>query len=121
MMIYAAGLFLDAREMRGDEPVGLRFVERVRDDPGVAFGKIRERIRERLAQPDVGRNARTGELFLLRDRLKGQIAPFDRAEGGPSVLVDDLELTWAEIGHLLEPFEGFHVELSIRDVGGDEP
>ena len=121
LMIYAAGLFLDAREILGGEPIGLRFVERVGDDPGIAFGKIRDRIRERLAQRDVVRDARTGELSLLRDRLMGQIDSFDRSGDGPSVLVDDLELTWAEVGELLAPFEGFHVELFIRDVGGEEP
>jgi hypothetical protein len=47
LTVYAGGAFLSAIELRQGEPTGARLIERIRDDDGEAFGRMRDRIRAR--------------------------------------------------------------------------
>ena len=75
---------------------------------------MREGIRAWLARRDVAQHPRSGRLELLTRSLRGQI---DSAgdDGGPVVLVDDLEIGWDELGRLLASYEGWHLRIEIRD------
>jgi len=75
---------------------------------------MRVRIRAWLARRDVARHPRSGRLELLTRSLRGQIESVGDDEG-PTVLVDDLEIGWSDLGRLLESYEGWHVRLEIRD------
>src|SRR5438093_7471531 len=46
--------------------------------------------------------------------LRGQIDSI-ADDGGPVVLVDDLEIGWDELGRLLESYEGWHLRVEVRD------
>jgi len=73
-------------------------------------GEIRKRIRERLATRSVVRDEH-GRLELLGDVVRGQIG---EGQGSmPSLVVDDLELSWEEVGALLQSCVGFG--LANRD------
>lgn len=117
LSIDANGLFLEAAEIRKGEPTGLRFVLPCRDGEPEPWGPMRMLIRERLSQRDVVRDAK-GKLHLLHRRVRAQLSDRDRMETGlPTVLVDDVELTWDELGDLLAPFAGFGLRIEIRECG----
>ena len=42
------------------------------------------------------------------------LAPGGDDDGGPPALVDDLELSWTDLGRLLASYEGWHLRLEIR-------
>lgn len=117
LTVYAGGAFLSAIELREGEPTGARLIERIRDDDGEAFGRMRDRIRARLARRDVAVDPRTRKLVLLRDRITLQISGSDRKTSGegPMLLVDDRELKWAELGALFASYEGFFLDITVRD------
>ncbi len=75
---------------------------------------MREGLRAWLARRDVARHPRSGRLELLTRSLRGQIDSI-ADDGGPVVLVDDLELGWDELGRLLESYEGWHLRIEVRD------
>jgi hypothetical protein len=111
----------DAIELRDGEPIGFRLVEPIREGEregeGEAFARIRRRIRAFLARRDVAVDPRTRELVLLHDRVRVQISGSvrDASGEGPTVLVDDRELTWAELGALLVSHEGFFLDIAVLD------
>ena len=117
LTLYAEGLFLQAIEIRDGEPVGLRFVLPVRDGEIPPWGEMRKRIRERLAERHIVRDE-AGRLHILRDLIRGQLT---ESEDGvtPSLLVDDLVLTWEELGELLMPCVGFGLRIEVHEVGGE--
>jgi len=117
LSVYAEGLFMEAAELRNGERAGLRFVLPCREGELPPWGAMRDLIRERLSQRDVVRDAK-GQLHLLRRTVRAQIGDRDRLETDlPSVLVDDLELTWEDLGRLLAPYAGFGLRVEIRECG----
>ena len=48
--------------------------------------------------------------------VRAQIGFAGDEGGGPPVLVDDLELSWAELGRLLASYEGWHLRIEIIDL-----
>ena len=76
---------------------------------------MRRRIRERLAERDIVRDE-AGRLQLLRDLVRGQLTESEDGEA-PAVLVDDLVLSWDELGALLLPLVGFGLRIEIHDPG----
>ena len=52
---------------------------------------------------------------LLTDVLRGQLTYGDGA--GPALIVDDVVLSWEELGALLESYEGFGLRIEIHDPG----
>jgi hypothetical protein len=114
VMVYGNGRFLQAVEVCEGEASGLRFVLPVRAGEAPPWGEIRKRIRERLATRSVVRDEH-GRLELVGDVLRGQIG---QGQGGmPSVVVDDLELSWEEVGALLQPCVGFGLRIEIHEPG----
>jgi hypothetical protein len=112
---YSNDLWLQAVEVTG-EAAGLRFCLPARDGV-LAWGEMREKIRRRLAQRDVVRTPE-GKLVMLTHLVRGQVASTSstRGERGPRVLVDDMEISWEELGRLLECYEGWHFRLDIKDA-----
>jgi len=76
--------------------------------------------RDACADPGVagtpGRRAApaVGQLELLARSLRGQIESVADQDGS-TVLVDDLEISWSELGGLLATYEGWHIRIEIRD------
>ncbi len=113
---YAGGRLLDAIELRREDERGLRFVLPAGPDGVAPWGEMRRRIRQRLAQRHVVRNAQ-GRLEVLADVIRGQVDESGPDETGPGLFVDDLRLTWEEIGELLSSNVGFGVRIEITDPG----
>jgi len=113
LRVYRDGQFLEAVERHDGAWAGLRFVLPAKDGEP-PWGEMREGIRAWLARRDVARHPRSGRLELLTRSLRGQIDSI-ADDGGPVVLVDDLELGWDELGRLLESYEGWHLRIEIHD------
>lgn len=65
------------------------------------WGEMRDKIREWLSQRDLVRDA-TGELHELDRPIRAQISDRDRPDREvPLLLVDDLEVSWEELGRLV--------------------
>jgi hypothetical protein len=114
LAVYGGGKFLEAVERRDGAWAGLRFVLSVPAGEEPPWGEMRARIRAWLARRDIARHPRSGRLELLTHSLRGQLESVGDDEG-PTVLVDDLELGWSDLGRLLASYEGWHVRLEIRD------
>ncbi len=112
--------FLEAAEVLAGGAVGQRFS--VSAEAAAPLGELRARIAKRLSERHVVRDA-DGHLHLAGDVLRGQItcapgSPLDE-EGLPILLVDDVELSWLEVGRLLMTYEGFGCRLEIREAGDE--
>jgi hypothetical protein len=75
---------------------------------------MRELIRERLSRRDLVKTK--NGLEMLTRTIRGQIGEAASGET-PSVLIDDLEVTWDELGQLLRSYAGFGLRLEIREAG----
>jgi hypothetical protein len=115
LQIYAGGRFLEAREIRDDAPSGLRFVLAVPAGEPPPWGELRRRMRASLAKRYVVRDL-AGTLVMLHDRIRGQL---DEDDDRPALLVDDLRLTWDELGDVLLPMVGFNICIEITDPTGE--
>lgn len=111
--LYAGERFLDAVELRKDGSHGLRFILPVLDGRA-PYGELRVLIREYLSQRDLVRD-QGGELQDLHRVIRAQIASTGVGCEVPVLLVDDLEVTWQELGQLLMTYEGFKVRIEITD------
>lgn len=114
LSVYAGGQFLEAVERRNGVWSGLRFGLPIPAGEAPPWGEMRRRIRAWLARRDVARHPHSGRLELLTDSLRGQIQTCPDAGDGPSILVDDLELRWVDLGQVLATYEGWHVRIEIR-------
>jgi len=114
LRLQPSGLFLEAVEQTG-EAAGRRFMLPVPIDGPEPWGELRTRIRQRLSQRDVVRDEH-GRLEILNGLVRAQITSRD---GEPSFLVDDMELTWDEIGSLLTSYEGWGLRIEIRSCGDE--
>jgi hypothetical protein len=97
LRIYGGGAWLEAQEVRPDETLGLRFVLPVAPDGEPPLGPMRSRIRARLAGRSLARHPK-GPRVVLSDVVRGQLAEPEEGEDGPRIIVDDVELTWRELG-----------------------
>jgi hypothetical protein len=113
---YAAGTWLEALELRPDDTVGLRFVLPVPFDGVPPYDELRKMIQTRLAQRSIARHPTDG-WQVLDQVIRGQLREGDDEAIGPNVLVDDVELTWAELGQVLMGHVGFGVRVVITDEG----
>ncbi len=116
LSVYAYGQFLEAAEEREDGKPGLRFSVPTGADGVPPWGRMREALRTRLAQRDLAQDPRSGRLEILARVLRAQIGFAGHEEDGPPLLVDDLELSWADLGRLLSSYEGWHLRIEIRDI-----
>jgi hypothetical protein len=119
LALYGGGeaTFLSAVELRADDALGLRLIERfdeVRGQP--PFAALRARIRARLATRDLARDPDNGRLQLLTGSLRAQLTVDPTApEGPPAVLVDDELISWSDLGELLSAYEGFGLRLELHE------
>jgi len=75
---------------------------------------MRDRIREYLSQRDVIPDG-SGNLCLLHKTVRAQIAEPDRPGSMlPGLIVDNIELTWDDLGRLLTPYVGSHLRIAIK-------
>jgi hypothetical protein len=116
LRLYGEGRFLEAVEVRRVDREGLRFVLPVKAGEVPPWGEMRQRIRERLAQRHVVVDA-TGELQVLHSIIRGQLTDGDPEEEVLSVVVDDLLISWEQLGQLLRQYSGFGLRLQIHEPG----
>lgn len=110
------GLFLEAHELRDDDVAGLRFCLPIRIEDPPPYGELRDHIRERLSQRDLVRHPRTGKLENLRRTIRAQV--HDTADDGELLLtVDDMQITWRELGEVLAPYCGWGLRIQICEYG----
>lgn len=115
--LCATGHAMEALEVENGEARGYSFsvLGDFEVDAMALFGQLYERMRQGLAATHV----REGDLgWQLTDdhRLSGRIE-WDEAGGGevPCVVVDGKSFTWNQVGKMLMAYEGFVVEMKIRD------
>lgn len=116
---YAHGLFIHAVEVREGGYPGLRFVLPVKPGEVPPWGELRERIRSRLCQRDIVPEDR-GELEILNQLVRAQISDTGRSgerRDTPILYVDDMELTWEDLGRALMTYSGWGLRLEIRNCG----
>lgn len=119
LSVYAAGNFLEAVELRDGEATGLRFILPVKPDELPPWGAMRDKIRERLSQRDLVRDEE-GKLRDLRRVIRAQLSDEDRADSGtPVLLIDDMKVTWEDLGEYLMTYAGWGLRLEIRDCGDE--
>lgn len=116
LSVYGDGRFLEAVEQPEDDAPGLRFSLPTGADGSPPWGRMREALRARLAQRDLARNPRSDRLEILAKVVRAQIGFAGDPEDGPPVLVDDLALSWVDLGRLLASYEGWHLRLEIKDI-----
>lgn len=121
LKVYAEGLFMDATEQKEDGSTGLRFVLPIKD--GVPpWGEMRDLVQSRLCQRDVVRDGR-GKLQVLHNLIRAQITDID-SEGRefidqPHLVIDDINVSWEELGQALTCFTGFGLRIEIHEAGGE--
>jgi hypothetical protein len=69
------------------------------------YGEIRDRIRERLSQRDLVRDPQSGKLENLHNLIRAQLDEYDD-DGTPMLLIDDMRISWRDLGRLLERYNG---------------
>ncbi|MFH1469097.1 MAG: hypothetical protein ABIO70_32215 [Pseudomonadota bacterium] len=117
--IFGSGqdAFLCATEVCGGEPSGLRLRARFHEgvDP-VPWGRLRNAIARRIATRDLVTDPDHGGLHLLTGLIRAQLVP-DPADpdGPPAVLVDDLRLSWAQLGRVLSTCEGWGLRIEVTE------
>jgi hypothetical protein len=86
------------------------------------FALVYEKIRTALARQQV-RRGEFGWQLELDEPVSGRIEHDPESDLGlPIVTIDGREFRWEQLGHMLMTFEGFNLELCVRDsidvVGG---
>lgn len=116
LTLYAQGRFLEAVELLNGEPTGWRFVLPVEPGKLPPWGEMRDRVREHLSRRHVVRDS-AGGLHVLHRTIRAQITSGDTSDDVelPSLLVDDLELEWEDLGRLLRSYEGWKLRIRICD------
>lgn len=115
--LCATGHVMEALEVREGEVRGYSFavLGDFEVDAMALFGELYERMRQGLA----ARHVRRGDLgwqLTEGDRLSGRIEWDDARDGEvPCLVVDGKTFTWDQVGRMLMAYEGFFVEMKIRD------
>lgn len=108
--------FLEAQELRQGEPGGLRLVVSYNEETQAPpYYELREKIAERLATRDLVRDPDTGRLEILNMKIHAQVGPSTDGSAGPVLFVDDQEITWEELGHILQTYEGWGLRLQVTE------
>jgi hypothetical protein len=118
------GHVVEAFEVEDRRPRGYRFavLGDFEADAVSLFALVYEKIRTALSRKQVRRCAFGWQLEL--DRLvTGRIEHDPESDLRlPIVTIDGREFRWEQLGHMLMTFEGFNLELCVRDsidvVGG---
>ena len=121
-LMTPAGEVFEAVELRDGEPTGMRFMMRVGDGEVPPYGNMRMKLRERMAQRDVVRDPGTGRPEVINRLVRAQITNRAEDEAGRSVpvlTVDDQDISWSELGTMLEAYEGFGLRIEIHEAGNE--
>ena len=116
--LVAEGLFLEAVEDREDEVHGLRFIMAVKPDEMPPYGAMRDHIRERLSQRDLVRDPKTRKLQNTRRTIRAQLHS-SVEDADPTLTIDDMQITWRELGQVLAPYGGSGLRIQICDCGDE--
>lgn len=115
--LCGSGHVMEALEVREGDARGYSFavLGDFEIDAMALFGELYERMRQGLAR----RYLRRGELgwqLTEEDRLAGRIE-WDDAKNGesPRLVIDGETFTWDQVGKMLMAYEGFVVEMEVRD------
>lgn len=118
------GHVVEAFEVRDGAPAGYRFavLGDFEADAMSLFALVYDRMRRALATKQVHRGEHGWELEL-DEPVTGRIeADLESDLRLPIVTIDGREFGWEQLGHMLMTFEGFNLELRVRDsievVGG---
>lgn len=115
LTFYNGGDFLRAIECRNNGEPALRFILSVKSDEALALAEMRKNIRRHLSQKDVVRDQK-GRLHILHDCIRAQITTH-KDESTPSLLLDDMEISWEEFGQLLTSYSGWGLRIKICESG----
>jgi hypothetical protein len=122
--LVPTGHVVEAFEIKGGIPGGYRFavLGDFEADTLSLFALVYDRMRKALATKQVRRGEHGWQLELDRP-VTGRIdADLDSDPRLPLVTIDGREFSWEHLGHMLMTFEGFNLELRVRDsievVGG---
>ena len=118
------GLVVEAFEVEDGRPRGYRFavLGDFEADAMSLFSLVYEKIRDALARKQV-RKGGFGWQIELDEPVVGRIEYDPESDQRlPIVTIDGREFRWEHLGHMLMTFEGFNLELRVRDsidvVGG---
>lgn len=123
-LVVPTGHRMKAVEVRDGEPRGYEFavLGDFEADALALFQELYRRMRQGLAQTHVKRTD-LGWQVTKGDRIRGRILWDPETHGEtPLVVIDGREFSWDEVGRMLMSYEGFAIEMAIRDsidvVGG---
>jgi hypothetical protein len=116
LAVYAGGRFLRAVELRDRDEPGLHVSLPTGADGVPPWGRMRELLRARLARRDLASDPRSGRLEILTNVVHAQVGFATEEDGGPPLFIDDLELSWVDLGRLLASYEGWHLRIEIKDL-----
>jgi hypothetical protein len=109
---------IEATELLNGEPVGMRLVAHFNDDVQMPpYYEIRRRIADRLATRDLVRDPESGGLVDLTMRIRAQVRCGEGGEEGPDLIIDGDVVAWAELGRLLNTYEGWGLRIEIEEAG----
>jgi hypothetical protein len=77
--------------------------------------ELRQKLAERLATRDLVSDPDTGQMEILNMLLRAQVGPSAEGSAGPSLFIDDQELTWEELGQILQTYEGWGLRIQITE------
>jgi hypothetical protein len=116
--LVATGHVMDAIEIQEGEPRGYRFsvLGDFDDDALTLFAQLYERMRAGLSVRHV-EHGDLGWQITKGDTVSGRIeADLEDDLRMPILVIDGKELRWEEVGRMLMSYEGFTVDLRIRDT-----
>jgi hypothetical protein len=118
------GLVVEAFEVEDGQPCGHRFAALGNFEAGAIslFALVYEKIRKALARKQI-RRGEFGWQLELDQLVTGRIEHDPESDLRlPIVTIDGREFRWEQLGHMLMTFEGFNLELRVRNsidvVGG---
>jgi hypothetical protein len=110
--------FLEAFEIRDDDEPGLRFILALPPAGTPPYGDLHDRIAERLSQRHLVRDEH-GKLDNLHRVIRAQIHGAAPEESGPMLVIDDLRISWDELGQVLQSYEGWGLRIQICACGSE--
>ena len=111
------GHVVEAFEVRDGAPAGYRFavLGDFEADAMSLFALVHDKMRRALATKQVRRGDH-GWQIALDEPVTGRIeADLESDLRLPIVTIDGREFGWEQLGHILMTFEGFNLELRVRD------
>lgn len=83
-------------------------------DP-LLWSQIQRILREELSAADVVRGP-DGELTIVDGIVRGDLSE-GTGDGCPGVVVEDLRISWAELGRALMAYQGCKIRIEVEEEG----